>query len=104
MRSLEDLIFLGALTFDGELTEIGKMMADLPLDPHLAKIVIESPKFKCSQEILSIVSMLSVPTCFYRPFHLQKEADSAHSRFYHTNGDHLTLLNVYHAYKLSGKE
>ncbi|CAK9078574.1 unnamed protein product [Durusdinium trenchii] len=57
------------------------------------------PKFKCSNEILSISSMLSVPNVFVRPKEFGKEADDAKNRFTHLDGDHLTLLNVFHAYK-----
>ncbi len=49
--------------------------------------------------MLSIVGMLSVPMVFMRPPDLRKQADEAHANFAHADGDHLTLLNVYHAYK-----
>ncbi|KAL0724217.1 hypothetical protein Bca4012_038816 [Brassica carinata] len=103
-RALKDLIDLGALDGDedklGNLTRTGEMMSEFPLDPQMAKMLIVSPKFNCSNEILSISAMLSVPNCFIRPRgEAQKEADAARAKFGHVDGDHLTLLNVYHAYK-----
>ena len=59
MRALELLNYLGALDDDGELTELGSMMAEFPLDPQLAKMVIASTDYNCSNEILSITAMLS---------------------------------------------
>lgn len=59
MRALELLNYLGALDDDGELTELGSMMSEFPLDPQLAKMVIASTDYNCSNEILSITSMLS---------------------------------------------
>lgn len=46
--------------------------------------------------------MLSVPNVFVRPREAAKAADEAKARFAHIDGDHLTLLNVYHAYKQHG--
>uniref|UniRef100_A0A3Q2WF42 RNA helicase n=2 Tax=Haplochromini TaxID=319058 RepID=A0A3Q2WF42_HAPBU len=99
MRALELLNYLAALNDDGDLTELGSMMAEFPLDPQLAKMVIASCEFNCSNEILSITAMLSVPQCFVRPTEAKKVADEAKMRFAHIDGDHLTLLNVYHAFK-----
>ena len=52
----------------------------------------------CGNQILSLV-----PNCFVRPREAQKAADEAKARFGHIDGDHLTLLNVYHAYKQNSK-
>ena len=59
MRALEVLNYLAAIDDDGELTELGSMMAEFPLDPQMAKMVIASCDYLCSNEILSITSMLS---------------------------------------------
>ena len=59
MRALELLNYLAALDDDGNLTELGKVMAEFPLDPQMSKLLITSPEFDCSNEILTIVSMLS---------------------------------------------
>lgn len=59
MRALELLNYLGALDDNGELTELGAIMAEFPLDPQLAKMIIASTDYSCSNEMLSITSMLS---------------------------------------------
>lgn len=59
MRALELLNYLGALDDNGDLTSLGSMMAEFPLDPQLAKMVIASCDHNCSNEILSITAMLS---------------------------------------------
>ncbi|XP_021770014.1 probable pre-mRNA-splicing factor ATP-dependent RNA helicase DEAH2 isoform X1 [Chenopodium quinoa] len=99
MRALEVLNYLGALDDEGNLTRLGEIMSEFPLDPQMGKMLVVSPEFNCSNEILSISAMLSVPNCFVRPREAQKAADEAKARFGHIDGDHLTLLNVYHAYK-----
>ncbi|KGB76101.1 pre-mRNA-splicing factor ATP-dependent RNA helicase DHX15/PRP43 [Cryptococcus deuterogattii 99/473] len=99
MRALELLHYLAALDDDGNLTPLGSIMAEFPLDPQLAKMLIVSPEFGCSNEILSLTAMLSVPNVFMRPASQRKEADLAKAQFTHPDGDHLTMLNVYHAYK-----
>lgn len=99
MRALELLNYLSALDDDGDLTELGSMMADFPLDPQLAKMVIASTDHNCSNEALSIVAMLSVQQVFMRPNDAKKQADESKMKFAHIDGDHLTLLNVYHAFK-----
>merc|ERR1711988_1090984 len=64
MRALELLNYLGALDDDGDLTEMGSQIAEFPLDPQLAKMLLVSPKYNCSNEVLSIAAMLSVPRIF----------------------------------------
>lgn len=68
IRSLEQLYALGALNDVGQLTKLGRRMAELPLDPMMAKALIASEKYSCSEEIASICAMLSVNnSIFYRP-------------------------------------
>ncbi|KAG5514117.1 hypothetical protein RHGRI_035495 [Rhododendron griersonianum] len=59
MRALEVLNYLGALDDEGNLTKLGEIMSELPLDPQMGKMLVVSPKFNCSNEILSISAMLS---------------------------------------------
>jgi pre-mRNA-splicing factor ATP-dependent RNA helicase DHX15/PRP43 len=59
MRALELLNYLGALDDGGNLTHLGSLMAEFPLDPQMSKMVVVSPDFRCSNEVLTIVSMLS---------------------------------------------
>lgn len=104
MRALELLNYLGGLDDDGELTPTGELMSAFPLDPQLSKMLIESPKYNCSNEILSIAALLSVPQIFTRPNNARKAADEAKAQFAHADGDHLTLLNAYHAYKTNNED
>ncbi|KAF1351234.1 P-loop containing nucleoside triphosphate hydrolase protein [Delphinella strobiligena] len=93
--SLFDLWALGALGNLGDLTPLGRAMTSFPMDPSLAKLVITSCDYGCSEEILTIVSMLSVPSVFYRPKERMEEADAAREKFFDPSSDHLTLLHVY---------
>ncbi|KAG8720572.1 DEAH-box ATP-dependent RNA helicase prp43 [Ceratobasidium sp. 395] len=98
MRALELLNYLSALDDDGNLTPLGEIMAEFPLDPQLAKMLIVSPEFQCSNELLSIVAMLSVPNVWLRPNNQRKEADAAKQLLTIPDGDHLTMMNVYNNY------
>ncbi|KOB65298.1 ATP-dependent RNA helicase, partial [Operophtera brumata] len=84
------------LSITAMLSDLGAVMAEFPLDPQLAKMLIASCNHNCSNEILSINAMLSG-----EPNEARKAADEAKMRFAHIDGDHLTLLNVYHAFKQS---
>ena len=99
MRALEELNYLACLDDEGEMTALGKLASEFPLDPALAVMLISSPEFYCSNEILSLTALLSVPQIFVRPASARKRADEMKSLFAHPDGDHLTMLNVYHAFK-----
>ncbi|KAJ7172577.1 P-loop containing nucleoside triphosphate hydrolase protein [Mycena filopes] len=98
MRALELLNYLAALDDEGNLTALGGIMAEFPLDPQLAKMLIVSPEFKCSNEMLTITAMLSVPNVWLRPNNQRREADAAKALLSVPDGDHLTMLNVYNEY------
>ncbi|KAK3669820.1 DEAH-box RNA helicase prp16 [Recurvomyces mirabilis] len=101
--SLFDLWALGALTNLGELTDLGRKMTSFPMDPSLAKLVITSSSiYSCSEEMLTIVSMLSVPSVFYRPKERLEESDAAREKFFVHDSDHLTLLTVYQQWVANG--
>lgn len=99
MRALEELNYLACLDDEGELTALGRLASEFPLDPALAVMLISSPEFYCSNEILSLVALLSVPQIFVRPANARKRADEMKDLFAHPDGDQLTMLNVYHAFK-----
>ena len=101
LTALEELYALSALDDEGLLTRLGRKMADFPMEPALAKVLIYSVDMGCSDEILSIVAMLSVQTVFYRPKEKQQQADQKKAKFHDPHGDHLTLLNVYNGWKQS---
>lgn len=102
LNAMYQLWILGALDNNGKLTNLGKQMAEFPLDPPLSKILLTSGMFSCSREALTIVSMLSVPSIFYRPRGEENESDNARQRLMVPESDHLTLYNVYRLWKTSG--
>mmetsp|Transcript_13456 Transcript_13456/g.27317 ORF Transcript_13456/g.27317 Transcript_13456/m.27317 type:complete len:720 (-) Transcript_13456:59-2218(-) len=99
MRALEVLNYLGALDDEGDMTDLGRQMAELPLDPQLSKMLICSPDYNCSDEIVSIVASMSVPQIFLRPRENAKAADEAKAQFVDNTSDHITLLNAYATYE-----
>ena len=103
MRALEQLNYLEALDDEGKMTETGVLMSEFPLEPHLAKVLINSPIYNCSEESVSLVALLSVPNIFLRPKESMRAADDAKAKFYHSDGDHLTALNAYQMYLAKNK-
>lgn len=101
ITALEQLYALQALDDEGLLTRLGRKMAEFPLEPPLSKMLIESVDLGCSEEILTIVAMLTAQNVFYRPKEKQAAADSKKAKFHQPEGDHLTLLTVYNAWKAS---
>ncbi len=99
IAAMEQLYYLGSLDEEGLLTKLGRRMAEFPLEPQLSKMLLTSVDLGASDEIITIVSMLSVQNIFYRPRDKQALADQKRSKFYHSDGDHLTLLNVYEMWK-----
>ncbi|KAF9112727.1 DEAH-box RNA helicase prp16 [Mortierella sp. AM989] len=102
LNSMYQLWIQGALDNTGELTPMGKKMAVFPTEPSLAKMLIVAEKMGCTAEIVTIVSMLSVPTVFYRPKERLEESDAAREKFFVPESDHLTLLNVYTQWRSHG--
>ncbi|XP_062382416.1 ATP-dependent RNA helicase DHX8-like [Sardina pilchardus] len=99
VTAMEQLYTLGALDDEGLLTRLGRRMAEFPLAPMLCKMLIMSVHLGCSEEMLTIVSMLSVQNVFYRPKDKQMQADQKKAKFHQPEGDHLTLLSVYNSWK-----
>jgi HrpA-like RNA helicase len=102
LNSMYQLWVLGALSNVGDLTQAGRKMSEFPMEPSMAKMLIVSVELKCSAEMLTIVSMLSVPSVFYRPKERMEEADAAREKFNVPESDHLTLLNVFTQWKSHG--
>uniref|UniRef100_A0A0A9XJQ0 RNA helicase n=1 Tax=Lygus hesperus TaxID=30085 RepID=A0A0A9XJQ0_LYGHE len=94
------LNYIGALDDDGELTEIGKIISTFPVEPEQAKILLESPKYSCSNEILTVVAMLNTPQVFINgPSDQSSIVNECHKKFASKDSDHITLLNIYQEYK-----
>lgn len=102
VRDGEQLLYeLGALSLRSEnaegyrLTKLGKRLAKLPIDPRLARMLLEAEQRGCVSEALVIVSALSMQDVRLRPIEHQEAADQAHSRFLDTSSDFLTYLNLW---------
>jgi ATP-dependent RNA helicase DHX33 len=89
-----------------ELTELGRKMSQFPLDPKYARCILAAANVsdcKCVEEVIKIVSLLSVDTVFQQVNNQSKRetANAIRQKFVSSDGDHITLLNVYKAYNAS---
>ncbi len=109
-RACELLYALGALDDSMELTAHGKKMAKLPVDPIYAHLLLQSPAYGCTREMLTAVAMLSAENVMFRPggggldeggvsSSLGQKAVQAHRRFASHEGDLPTLKNIYEAWQ-----
>ncbi|CAG5867159.1 unnamed protein product [Menidia menidia] len=99
MQALEDLDYLAALDDDGNLSEVGIIMSELPLEPPLAKALIAACEYDCVDELLTVAAMLTAPSCFMTTEPRREEAALALWRpLMHTDGDHMSLINIYNAF------
>ncbi|XP_042322878.1 ATP-dependent RNA helicase DQX1 isoform X1 [Sceloporus undulatus] len=99
MQALEDLDYLAALDDDGNLSEVGIIMSEFPLDPQLAKALLASCEFDCVDEMLTLAAMLTAWPCFQTPPTRWEEAVAARQRgLLHPAGDHFTLINIFNAF------
>ncbi|RKP19117.1 P-loop containing nucleoside triphosphate hydrolase protein [Rozella allomycis CSF55] len=99
-RSLEFLFSLGAINEHGKLTKpLGEQLAELPVDPMLARTILASKDFYCSDDIATIVAMISVQNIFVNPSGSNSKVfDAVRRKFAVEEGDHLTYLNVFRAF------
>lgn len=103
MKALELLYALGAMNAKGQLTKMGRKMAEFPIDPMFCKALLTSSDYGVLQEVLDIISMLSESSSlFYRPKDKRELADKRKQSFNHPSGDHLTLLNIWKQWSDSG--
>ncbi|KAL7091782.1 hypothetical protein ACP275_12G125200 [Erythranthe tilingii] len=99
VSAMGQLYSLGALDEEGYLTKLGSRMSEFPMDPPLSKMLIASVDLGCSDEVLTIIAMIQTKNIFYRPREKQAQADQKRSKFFQAEGDHLTLLAVYEAWR-----
>jgi ATP-dependent helicase HrpA len=104
-RSIKDgfdlLMELGAVTRGGEqpaLTSKGKLMARMPLDPRVSRMMIEAMREGCLGEVAVIAAALSIQDPRERPVEKAQQADQAHSPFKDPASDFLTLLNIWNRF------
>lgn len=106
IRAFELLFSLGAVDDYAKLTKpLGMRMAELAVEPMMAKVLLAAPTFKCLSEILTIAAMVSLQGTVWVQDHDNKKAAESHRRkFAVEEGDHLTYLNVYQAFVTKGKK
>ncbi|XP_005988626.1 ATP-dependent RNA helicase DHX33 isoform X2 [Latimeria chalumnae] len=100
--AIDQLDLLGAVEQEDDqvtLAALGKKMAAFPLDPKFSKTILLSPEFHCTEEILTIVALLSVDSVLYNPPAKRDDVQSVRKKFISSEGDHMTLVNLYHAFK-----
>lgn len=81
-----------------ELTELGNQLAQLPIDPPIARMLLQAREENALEDVLIIAAGLSIQDPRERPAEQAKEADAMHRRFIHKESDFLTLLNIWKAY------
>jgi len=102
-EAYETLIALGAIFRDKQgLTELGKEMARLPLEPRLSRMVLEAKKYGCVKDVATIAAFLGMRNIFNRPKEKENEADMAHAGFKDPSSDALTFLNIWEGYAGAG--
>ncbi len=89
---------LGAVDAHNELTDLGRDLARLPIDPRLGRMILQADREHCLAEVLVIAAALSIPDPRERPHDQQEKADAAHARFAHEDSDFLTFVNLWQAY------
>lgn len=94
-KGFQELIELGALTREKRLTQDGRLMASLPIDPRISRIIIEGNRQKALKEITVIAAALSIQDPRVRPLDKEQKADEAHRQFQDKNSDFIFLLNLW---------
>ena len=91
--------------FDGDrLTKVGRRLARLPIDPRLARMVLEAERLGCVREVIVIAAALSLQDPRERPAELKAQADQQHARFKAEGSDFLTWLNLWRYVKEQQRE
>lgn len=106
IKALELLYSLGALDDYAKLTKpLGTRMAELAVEPMMAKTLLSAPSFGCLSEILTIAAMTSLGgNVWVQQDEDKKRVESTRRKFAAEEGDHITLLNVYQAFVTKGRK
>lgn len=85
------------------LTSLGEQMVKFPLDPRFSKILLSASNYGCLEEVLTIVSLLSVESILLTPPNKREQVQTIRRKFHSAYGDHITLLNIYREYTNVGQ-
>ncbi|MGL4454716.1 MAG: ATP-dependent RNA helicase HrpA, partial [Plesiomonas sp.] len=77
------------------LTPLGRKLSQLPVDPRLARMVLDAPKYGCLREVMIIVAALSIQDPRERPQEKQQASDEKHRRFHDKDSDFLAFVNLW---------
>lgn len=86
------------------ITDVGRRMARLPVDPRIGRMIIAGEAEGCVEEVLTLAAVLSIQDPRERPMERQQAADSAHAVFRDESSDFMTLLNLWDQYRHAGEE
>lgn len=89
------LFDIGAIDEDRKLTQLGKQIARFPLDPHLARMIIQAKDEGALPEVLILASFLSIQDVRERPTEKAEAADQAHAKWKDPKSDFITILNLW---------
>ena len=90
---------LGAVDGERRITRLGRQMAALPVDPRLARILLEGKRSGCLSELLVIAAFLSIQDPRERPSDRTEQADERHAGFADERSDFIAILNLWAAYR-----
>ena len=99
IKAIMTLKVLGALDEKEELTDIGRVMAELPLKPELARMILAAQNHGCVNEVCTAGAFIELPSVFIRPKGKEDEADRAHKMFQDAKSDIASLLTIWKQYE-----
>ncbi|EAY19369.1 helicase, putative [Trichomonas vaginalis G3] len=103
--AIEELHFLGAVDSNCQLTDIGRLMSQFPLEPGLSRALIQAKDFGCNKEVAALVSLLSEQgQVFLRPKKDLERALQMQMQFKNQTSDHITLLTAFEAFTIFKSE
>ena len=98
------LFELGAVSHNNKITQLGRELAKLPIDPKLARILYQANQTGCLHDALIVVSGLAIQDPRERPAEKRQAADQAHAVFKDVDSDFVSLLNLFNAYEEQRQE
>jgi len=103
IKAFEQLFALGALNKEGDLTKTGRKMAEFPMNPLIAKMIIKAEYYECLDHVISIAAMLSIGSNIFYSDKRNPTKENIIKSFHRPGGDHFTLLNVFKEFSENGE-